>query len=61
MARSKAVIERLTAAHAGGDIIAVAHGGTIRAAIALALGLGPEQGMAVTIDNLSLTRLDHVR
>ena len=37
MARTKAVIERLTAVHAGGDIVAVAHGGTIRAAIALAL------------------------
>ncbi len=60
MARAATVIERLTAAHAGGDIVAVAHGGTIRAAVALALGLDPEHGMAVTIDNLSLSRLDHV-
>ncbi len=60
MARAKAVIERLTAVHADGDIVAIAHGGTIRAAVALALGLDPEHGMAVTIDNLSLSRLDHV-
>ena len=43
------VIERVTAAvtrrttqHAGSDIVAVAHGGSIRAALALALGLDPE-------------------
>ncbi len=60
MERTAAVIERLTTDHRGRDIVAVAHGGTIRAALALALDLGPEQGMAVTIDTLSLSRLDHV-
>ncbi len=52
-------IEELTAEHRGRDIVAVAHGGTIRAAIALALNLGPQGGLAFAIENCSLTRLDH--
>ena len=51
-------IERLTDAHAGRDIVAVTHGGTIRAAIGLALGLSPEDSLRFRIDNCSLTRLD---
>jgi alpha-ribazole phosphatase len=39
--------------------VAVAHGGTIRAAIAIALGLPPRGGFAFLVDNCSLTRLDH--
>jgi alpha-ribazole phosphatase len=31
--------------HAGRDVIAVAHGGTIRAALGLALGLDPEASL----------------
>jgi alpha-ribazole phosphatase len=58
--RVAAAIERLTAAFAGRDIVCVAHGGTIRAAVALALGLTPEAAMAIVIDNLSLTRLSLV-
>jgi alpha-ribazole phosphatase len=42
-----------------GDIVAVVHGGTIRAALVIALGLPPRAGFAFTIDNCSLTRLDH--
>jgi alpha-ribazole phosphatase len=53
-------VERLTAAHAGCDIVAVAHGGTIRAALALALGLAPGNALAFSVENLSLTRLDHI-
>lgn len=41
------------------DIVVVAHGGTIRAAVALALGLPPQGGLAFAIENCSLTRLDH--
>lgn len=52
-------IERITAAEAGRDIVAVAHGGTIRAAIGLALGGLPARGLAFDIDNCSVTRLDH--
>jgi broad specificity phosphatase PhoE len=52
-------IQRITAAEAGRDIIAVAHGGTIRAAVGLALGGLLERGLAFDIDNCSVTRLDH--
>jgi alpha-ribazole phosphatase len=58
--RTKAAIERINAQHAGRDIIAVAHGGTIKAAIGLALDNQPERGLAFTIDNCSITRLDHL-
>jgi alpha-ribazole phosphatase len=58
--RVGAAVERLTRAHAGRDIVAVAHGGSIRAALAHALGLEPERALAFVIDNCSLTRLDHV-
>jgi broad specificity phosphatase PhoE len=60
MERTTTAIERLTKAHAGRNIVCVAHGGTIRAALAHALGLDPETALAFTIDNLSLTRLDHI-
>jgi alpha-ribazole phosphatase len=53
-------IERITTAHAGQDIIAVAHGGTIKAAVGLALGGLPEKGLAFDVDNCSVTRLDHI-
>jgi alpha-ribazole phosphatase len=53
-------IERITIEHAGKDVIAVAHGGTIKAAVGLALGGQPEKGLAFDIDNCSVTRLDHI-
>jgi broad specificity phosphatase PhoE len=55
-----ASIGRLSAEHPGRDIVAVAHGGTIRAALVLALGLDPERALALSIDNCSLTRLEHI-
>jgi len=58
--RVRAAIDRINAEHAGKDVIAVAHGGTIKAAIGLALGNQPEKGLAFTIDNCSVTRLDHL-
>jgi alpha-ribazole phosphatase len=60
MARVAEGVRRLTARYAGRDIVAVAHGGSIRAALALALDLHPEAALAFTIDTLSLTRLDHI-
>lgn len=59
MERVRQVIDRLNAEHVGRDIVAVTHGGTIRAAVGLALGLDPEAALACQIDNCSLTRLDH--
>ena len=58
--RTSGAVTRRTAQHTGSDIVAVAHGGTIRAALALALGLDPEHALAFSIDNLSITRIDHV-
>lgn len=61
MARVADAVQRLTEAHAGQDIVVVAHGGSIRAALAHALGLHPEAALAFTIDTLSISRLDHVQ
>jgi len=41
--RVRGAIERIGAEHAGNDVIAVGHGGTIKAAIGLALGSQPEK------------------
>lgn len=57
--RVSGAIHRLTAEHAGQDIVAVAHGGTIRAALAVALDLPPARALAFSIDNCSLTCIDH--
>jgi len=59
IARTGSVIDRLNTEHQGRDIVAVTHGGTIRAALAYALDLEPIDAMSYTIDNLSLTRIDH--
>ncbi len=53
-------VERLTAEHRGKDIVAVTHGGTIRAALGLALGLDPQAALSFVADNCSLTRVDHL-
>jgi broad specificity phosphatase PhoE len=53
-------IERLNSEHAGRDIVAVTHGGTIRAAVGHALGLPPQAALGFSTDNCSLTRLDHL-
>ena len=53
-------IRKINAANEGRDVVAVTHGGVIKAAIALALGLGPEGGLKFAIENCSLTRLDYL-
>jgi alpha-ribazole phosphatase len=52
-------IDRINIEQAGKDVIAVGHGGSIKAAVGLALGGQPEKGLAFDIDNVSVTRLDH--
>lgn len=52
-------VDVYTERHAGRDIVSVAHGGSIRAAIGHALGLSPDGSLGFAIDNCSLTRLDH--
>ena len=53
-------VERLTETHAGRDIVCVAHGGTIKAALAHALALDYERALSISIANCSVTRLDHM-
>ena len=60
MARVLPALERRSAEFRGRDIVAVCHSGSIRAALAVALGLAPAQARAFQIDPLSLTRLDHI-
>jgi len=42
------------------DIVAVAHAGPIRAALALALDLTPAKALSLDLDNLSLSRIDWI-
>lgn len=47
-------------AHAGAEIVAVVHGGTVRAALAAALGVAPAHALAFVVTTWSLTRLDRI-
>lgn len=53
-------LDRLNQDHAGRDIIAVIHAGSIRAAIAHALGLPADNALRLAVHPLSLSRLDHL-
>ncbi len=57
-ARVSPVMERLARDHAGRDVVIVAHGGSIRAALAHALGITAHQALTFSIKNLSLTRIE---
>lgn len=57
LARVGPALERLAARHAGGDVVVVAHGGSIRAAVAHAMGIPMQAAMHFSIRNQSLTRL----
>jgi len=48
------------AALPAGDVVLIAHAGTIRAALAVALEIPPEKALSFVIDPLSLTRLDRL-
>jgi len=56
--RAADALERLAVTCQGGDVVIVSHGGTIRAAVAHALGVGPDNALHLAIENLSLTRLE---
>lgn len=58
--RIRPVLDGLNAAHAGRDILAIVHAGTVRAALAVALGLTPAQALRFSVQPLSLTRIDAV-
>jgi len=52
-------VARISPDAAGRDVVVIAHGGSIRAALAHALGLEAEKALGFAVDNCSLTRLDH--
>ncbi len=56
--RVAATLERLADAHDGQDIVAVSHGGAIRAAVAHALGVGAETALRLSVQNLAVTILE---
>lgn len=51
---------RLNQNHVGCDIVAVLHGGTIRAILAHVLGLKPSAALSFDISPLGLTRIDYL-
>ncbi|HET7881469.1 MAG TPA: histidine phosphatase family protein [Acetobacteraceae bacterium] len=51
-------LERLAALHAEEDVVIVSHGGAIRAAVAHCLRIGSDNALHLTVQNLSLTRLE---
>ena len=55
--RVGAAMERLAEEHAGREVVIVSHGGAIRGAIAHALRIGPDNALHMSIQNLSLSRL----
>jgi alpha-ribazole phosphatase len=58
VARAIPVFEALVARHAGGTIAVVAHGGSNRAILCHALGLGPERLLALGQDYAALSVLE---
>lgn len=60
--RVGAALERLAERHAGEDVVAVSHGGAIRAAVAYALRIEPDNALHLSVNNLSLSRMErHAR
>lgn len=60
VARVGNAMARITSEHSGRDIVAVVHGGTVRAALAVALGIDPERVLGFAVDTCSVTRMDHL-
>lgn len=60
IARVGEAIEEYTRTHEGRDIVCVSHGGTVRAALAHAMGVDPAVGMAISVHTLSVTVIEHV-
>lgn len=56
--RVAAALSRLGQVHTGRDVVVVTHGGVIRAALSVALGVEPERVMPFRVDILSTTLLD---
>ena len=60
MDRVSGAISELSLEYEGRDIIAVAHAGTIRAALTMALNLFAKSALSFQLDNLSLTEIESI-
>jgi alpha-ribazole phosphatase len=58
ISRVGATMERLAETHDGHEVVIVSHGGAIRGAIAHALDIQADNALHLSIQNLSLTRLE---
>src|SRR5580704_6024597 len=58
IARAGVALERLAETHRDEDVVIISHGGTIRAAVAYALDVHPDNALHLSIHNLSLTCLE---
>ena len=58
MDRVAIALERLAWENQGQDVVIISHGGSIRAAVAHALGIRPDNALHLSIHNLSLTCLE---
>jgi len=56
--RTGAALEDLAARHRGENVVIVSHGGTIRAAVAHAIGITATNALHLSVANLGLTRLE---
>lgn len=60
IARAGVTMESLAEAHPEEDVVIVSHGGAIRAAVAHALRIGPDNALHLSVQNLGLTRLERL-
>ena len=60
MERVAHTIEELSSEYEGQNIIAVAHAGTIRAALTIALNLFARSALTFQLDNLSITEIENI-
>jgi len=58
--RVEPAIERLLDSHTGRDVVCITHGGPIRCALAIALGIEMTNAVAFSVRNLSLTQIESV-
>jgi alpha-ribazole phosphatase len=58
IARVGPAMERLAEAHPDEDVVVVSHGGAIRAVVAYALGITADNALHLSVQNISLTRLE---
>lgn len=60
IARVAPAVTKLSSDYSGRPLVAITHGGTIRAALTFALGLDPERALSFSVHNYSVTHLDHI-